>query len=299
MSAGHLEVHHALPERADTAARVAGDLFSLTKPRLSALVLFTTAGGYALAPGEAPLWPMLRVIFATALLVASANTLNCWYERATDARMFRTRTRPLPAGRLPAWVALVQGLFFAGIALPMLALYGNPLAATLGALAHASYVAIYTPMKRHSSLATVVGALPGALPPLIGWVAATGSVALPGAILFGVLFLWQIPHFLALSVLLEEDYARAGLKVLPHESPSARWNVVLWTLALVPVSLLLVPIGAAGRSFGASALVAGIAFLAAGVAPGTDKRKWARRLFLASILYLSVLFAMLAVDGGA
>lgn len=280
---------------------LARDLVSLAKPRLSSLVLVTTAGGYVLAPGAVTAWETLKVVFATALLVASANTLNCVIEADTDRRMERTRARALAAGRVPLAFGLLHGVALAAIALPLLSQHGNPLAALLGAVAHFSYVAIYTPLKRHSSLATIVGAVPGALPPLIGWTAATGRADLPGLVLFAVLFLWQIPHFLALSMMLRDDYARAGLKVLTIDgsAEATRVNAVRWTLALVPTTLLLVPLGVAGPMYGAGALTAGLAFLATaffGVRESAG-RTGATRLFFASIVYLPVLFALLALDG--
>jgi len=277
------------------------DLVSLSKPRLSSLVLVTTSGGYLLAPGSDSLWQVLKVVGATALLVASANTLNCVLEARIDGSMNRTRTRALPAGRLPLGLGLFHGLLLAAIALPLLSQAGNPLAALLGALAHFTYVAIYTPMKRHTSLATIVGAIPGALPPLIGWVAATGRIELPGLVLFGILFLWQIPHFLALSIMLRDDYARADLKVLTLDGGDAmtRAHAVLWTVALVPVSLLLVPLGVASSGYGIGALTCGALFLAMALAGlrGGAGRTWAGWLFASSIAYLSAIFLLLAIFG--
>lgn len=298
----------ALADRRDGLPEVRGlgvvalarDLISLAKPRLSSMVLVTTAGGYVLAPGTVTAWDTLKVVFATALLVASANTLNCVLEADTDRRMQRTRARALAAGRVPVAFGLLHGIVLAAIALPLLSQHGNALAALLGALAHFTYVAIYTPMKRWSSLATIVGAVPGALPPLIGWTAATGRLDLPGLVLFAVLFFWQIPHFLALSMMLRDDYARAGLKVLTLDggADSTRVNAVRWTLALIPTTLLLVPLGVAGPVYGAGALIAGLAFLAAALFGVRESagRRGPTRLFFASILYLPVLFALLALD---
>ena len=278
------------------AGAVASDLLSLTKPRLSSLVLVTTAGGFVLAPGEASPWRLLLAVFGTAMTVAAANSLNCWWERNVDRRMHRTLTRPLPAGRLRLGGARAGRRSRGGLRFPFLAWVANPLSALLAALALVSYVAIYTPLKRRSSLATLVGAFPGALPPLIGWTAASGRIELPGLVLFGVLFLWQIPHFLALSIMLEDDYRRGGLFVLPIDfGPSVtRLNIVLWTLALVPASLLLVPLGVAGTGYGVAAAAAGAGFTAygaKGLTQGAGK-KWATGLFVLSIVYLTVLFAM-------
>ena len=278
---------------------VVRDLVSLSKPRLSSLVLVTTAGGYLLAPGSDSLFQVLKVVGATGLLVASANTLNCVIEARTDGAMHRTRARALAAGRLPLGLGLFHGLLLDAIALPILSQEGNALAAALGALAHFSYVAVYTPLKRYSSLATIVGALPGALPPLIGWVAATGHIELPGLVLFGILFLWQIPHFLALSILLRDDYGRANLKVLTIDGGDAmtRAHIVVWTLALVPASLLLVPLGVAGPRYGIGALIAGGLFLAMGIVGlrPSSGRRWSGALFASSIVYLTAIFVMLAL----
>ena len=295
-----------VPERAvafrTQVRNVSADLFALTKPRLSAMVLVTTAGGYLLAPGNASPWRLMLAVFATGLVVAAAQTLNCWMERDVDARMVRTRNRPLPAGRISPNIALAMGIGLAFLAVPFLASEVNFLTAMLALIALWSYVAVYTPLKRVSSVATIVGALPGALPPLIGWTAATGRIALPGVVLFGILFLWQIPHFLALSIVLKDDYARAGLFVLPIDGGDrvTRWNVLLWTIALVPASLLLVPLGLAGPWYGIAAAIGGLLFVGLSLRGGFCKnaeRRWATGLFVYSIVYLSVLFAMLAADG--
>lgn len=280
---------------------IGADLVELTKPRLTMLVLFTTSGGYLLAPGETSTWSLIVSVGAVFAVVAAAQSLNCWLERDVDALMHRTRGRALPAGRLPAWAALAQGLFLAAVSLPFTWLAVNPLSAALAAIALISYVAVYTPMKRRSSIATLVGALPGALPPLIGWTAARGRIELPGAVLFGVLFLWQIPHFLALSVRLEDDYRRGGLYVLPIDGGNVltRASMVLWIAALVPVSLLVVPLGLAGSLYAAVAALSGAGFLALGVAGLSPRagRRWATAMFVYSIVYLTVLFALLAIDG--
>ena len=296
LSAPAFEVVEGLAPRPGLIA----DLLDLTKPRLSALVLVTTAVGFAVAPGNARLWDLIVTVVGVAMTVAAANTLNCWLERDTDARMRRTRTRPLPAGRLSPRVALAQGVILTAISLPLIAYASNLTAAALAALALVSYVAVYTPLKRVSSVATVVGAFPGALPPLIGWVASSGHIELGGVVLFGILFLWQIPHFLALSVFLADDYAMAGLKVLPLAGgmTATRWNVLLWTVALLPVSLLPVRLGFAGDAYGVVAIVSGLAFVALG-ARGFRKnagKRWAVGLFATSILYLTVLFTTLVLD---
>lgn len=282
---------------------VFADLLNLTKPRLSSLVLATTAVGFAVAPDRPRLWNLLLVVFGTALIVGAANTFNCWYERDTDARMRRTRDRALPSGRLPAWAALAQALVLTAVSIPLIAWASNLLAAGLAALALVTYAFVYTPLKRVSSISTVVGAFPGALPPLIGWVAARGRIEPAGVALFAILFLWQIPHFLALSIFLANDYASAGLKVLPLDEgglEATRWNVVLWILALVPASLLLVPLGVAGSGYAVVAIVSGLAFLALGVRGFRSNAgsRWAVGLFAGSIIYLTVLLVALVLDAG-
>ena len=190
------------------------DLLDLAKPRITTMVVFTTAMGLWLAPGSIGAARTALLLFGTALLVGSANILNCWYERETDGLMIRTRNRPLPAGRLEPGTALALGIACGVFAIPLLALAINPLTAVLGAIAHSTYVLVYTPLKKVSPWALELGAIPGAIPPLMGWTAATGTLSLPGWFLFGILFFWQIPHFLAIAIYLEDDYRRGGLKVL-------------------------------------------------------------------------------------
>jgi protoheme IX farnesyltransferase len=281
---------------------VARDLLQLAKPRLSGLVLLTTAGGMALAPGRIGVARALLTIFATAAVVGAANALNCYLERDSDALMRRTRDRPLPAGRLDPLVALGGGLLVPVFALPLLALSAGRLTAALALLALVTYVAVYTPMKRRSTLALVVGAVPGAIPPLMGWTAVTGRMDAGGLALFGLLFAWQLPHFLAISIYLKEDYARGGMKVFAvvHGEPLTRRWIALTSLALPPAALLPVWLGLAGWGYGAVALAASAAFCAlalSGLAARGEAPRSARRLFLATLLYLVVL--MVALFAGA
>lgn len=288
----------------------ARDLLALTKPRITVFVLFTTAGALALAPGAVSAARILWTLIGTALIVASANALNCWMERDTDGLMARTKNRPLPAGRLDAQVALVFGLALGALAVPVLAVLVNPLTGLLAAIALLSYVWLYTPMKRRSWLALLVGAVPGAMPPLMGWTAATGELEAPGLVLFGILFLWQIPHFIAISVFREREYVRAGIKVLPAErgESAARWHAIAWAGALVPVSLMLVPLGIAGTAYLVVTGIAGVVFfgmcvmglrkstLAASAEDRGAANRWARSVFVASLLYVPAIFAALALD---
>ncbi len=238
----------------------AADYLQLAKPRITALVLFTTAAGLWLAPHGLPLRTVLLTLFGTVLIVAAANVLNMYLERDS-----------------------VPGL--------------------LASIALVSYVLLYTPLKRRTAAALLVGALPGAIPPLIGWTAATERLELPGVLLFAVMFLWQVPHFLAITLFRKEEYARAGLVVQPNEpggERAARMNIVRYTLALVGVSLLFVPIGAAHKLYLATALLAGLGFLAYGMRGLRESAgpRWARNLFLLSLVYLPVVFGALMIDRG-
>ena len=277
------------------------DYVSLAKPRITALVAFTTASGLWLAPIRPRLSIVFLTLLGTVLAVASANVLNMYLERDTDALMSRTKHRPLPARRMDPQLALWFGLLLGAVSLPLLSLAVGPRPGLLAAIALVSYVLLYTPMKRRSSAALLVGAVAGAMPPLIGWTAATGTLDLPGVLLFAVIFLWQVPHFLAITLFRREDYARAGLLVLPNEPDGerkARRNIVCYTVALVSVSLLFVPLGVARNLYFATALFAGTLFVAHGLnglRPATGPR-WARKEFALSLGYLTVLLGALVID---
>jgi protoheme IX farnesyltransferase len=277
------------------------DLVALTKPRITTLVLVTGAAGLCLAPGHAALRRVLLSLVGTALIVGSANALNMWLERDVDARMARTRNRPLPAGRLSPDVALVFGLALAVVSAPMLFLV-NVTTGLLGLIALVAYTAVYTPLKRHTHLALLVGAVPGAMPPLLGWTTVTGTVGVGGLLLFVVLFLWQVPHFAAIAIFRAEDYARAGLQVVSvqHGEGAARRTVAVWSVLLVGASMLFVPLGLAGTTYLAVATALGAGFLALafrGLRPARlDVARWAKRVFAASIPYLSILLVALLLD---
>ncbi len=279
------------------------DLVALTKPRITLMVILTAAGGLALAPGRLDALSIALMLAATAMVVGAANTLNCWLERDVDKHMARTKRRPLPAGRMEAKHALWLGLALGAISVPILAVVANPLTGLLGAIALVSYVWVYTPLKQRSPIALAVGAIPGAMPPLMGWTAATGELGAPGLALFGILFLWQMPHFIAISLFRQQEYTRAGIKVLPavRGDGVAKLHAALYAGALVPVSLLLVPLGIAGTGYLVAAAVLGVAFFAwslVGLRRAAGNR-WARQLFLASLVYLPLLFAALAIDVAA
>jgi protoheme IX farnesyltransferase len=278
------------------ALQYAKDLLLLAKPRLSGLVVLTTAGGIALAPGEVGAVRAAVTILGTAAVVGAANALNCFLERDVDARMRRTRDRPLPAGRVEPFVALALGVGIPAFGLPLLALAANPLTALLAFVALVTYVAVYTPMKQRSTLALFVGAVPGAIPPLMGWTAVTGRLDPGGLALFALLFAWQLPHFLAISLYLAEDYARGGLKVfaLVHGEAATRRFAAGTAVLVLPASLVLIPLGLAGLAYGAVAGVAGAALAAYALAGlGRTGARWARNLFLATLLHLTALFAAL------
>lgn len=276
------------------------DLLSLAKPSITALNLTTMAGGYWLARSAGPPARFFWALVGTALVVAAANTLNCYAERDLDGRMARTCARPLPAGRLRPQVALAQGVLLSAAGVGVLSLAVNPLSAALASLALVAYVAVYTPLKQRSALALLVGAVPGAAPPLIGWAAATGGIGLPGLLLFLILFLWQVPHFLAISLYRKGEYARAGFKVLPLErgDAAARAELLNYLFAMVAASLTLVPAGAAGGVYLCAAAPLGACALAhglLGLRPGAGDR-WARAFFMTTNLYLALLMGALAVD---
>ena len=281
------------------SARIA-DFMTLTKPGITVMVGITTAVGYYVASHGAFDWKLfLHLLGGTLLSSAGAAALNMLMERKLDALMERTKARPLAAGRMaPAEAAIFGALLCAG-GLAWLALGANLLTAVLSAATMVSYLALYTPLKTKSSVCTLVGAIPGALPPMMGWAAARGSLETGAWVLFLILFFWQLPHFLALAWMYREDYARGGFPMLPVEEPtgaSTGRQVVLQTLALLVVSILPYGFGVAGEGYLVAALVLGAGFLGFGVAfAALRSRERATRLFLASITYLPLLLGALAL----
>jgi len=280
-------------------SRVA-DFVELTKPRITTLVLVTAAVGYAVGGGAAlPSANFLLFLIGTALLCGGASALNQYLERDADARMTRTSRRPLPAGRVTPSDALAFGLTISAVGLVVLAGV-NLLTLALGAASLLSYVLVYTPLKRVTSLCTVVGAVPGALPPLMGWAAARGSLGPAGWALFAILFLWQLPHFLAIGWLYREDYARGGfpmLAVRDGDGSSTGRQAALYATALLPVTLAAGLLAAAGHAYLWGALVLGVVFLGCALA-FLWKRSIgaARRLFLVSVIYLPLLLGLMVFD---
>lgn len=277
------------------------DYLELTKPRLTALVLATTAGGFWLGVRSAEeLGQLGPLLIGTALSAGGAQALNQWMERTQDALMQRTQRRPLPSGRLHPASAQRFGLLLLVVGIVSLTLAVNPLTGCLAAISAASYLFLYTPMKRTTPLCTLVGAIPGAIPPMMGWAAARGTVGPEAWVLFSVLFLWQLPHFLAIAVWYRDDYARADFKMLPLTEPDghvAARQMVLYGLVLLPVSLLPAVMGMAGAWYFYGALTGSLVFL--GVCARAAWRRSAqaaRLLFRTSVLYLPVLLALLAWD---
>jgi len=282
-------------------ARVAADLLALTKPRVVVMVLVTTVVGYYVGLAGPPEYGRLVALLVGTLLAAGGTlALNQYWERDVDALMARTRARPLPDGRLAPLEALLFGAALTGGGLAVLALGVGWLAAAVTAATFALYVFAYTPLKLRTSLCTLVGAVPGALPPVTGWAAAREDIGVGAWVLFGILFLWQLPHTLAIARLYQDDYARAGVRLLPvidAQGRATERQILSGSLALLAVSLLPTLIGLAGGVYFAGALVLGAAFVALGaqqaLAPSALR---ARRVLLASLLYLPALLALLAFD---
>jgi protoheme IX farnesyltransferase len=288
----------AVPGRVTTAWFAS--MVRLGKPRITGMVVITFLGGLWLAPGAIAHWRTMMTLIGTALLVAASNTLNMYMERDADALMERTRDRPLPRALVSPEAALAFGTGLACVGIALVFLGSNLLTGVLGLLAIAGYVAVYTPLKRTSAAALFVGAIPGALPPLMGWTAVTGHLDAPGLALFAVLFLWQIPHFLAIATYRGADYARAGIKVLPQTVSvrATRATMFAFSVALVAVTLALEPLRVAGPRYAVVATLLGAVFVgwaAAGFRRAAENR-WARSLFLYSIVYLTLLFVALVVD---
>ena len=279
----------------------AGDFLQLAKPRLNALVIATTLGGFYIAGGRTGDFALLfHTLVGTALVAAGSSAFNQYYERVTDGLMRRTRLRPLPDGRLQPLDAAVFAAGLTLIGLVQLALGTNYVAAGVALVTLVSYIAVYTPLKRRTPFATVVGAIPGALPPLIGWAAVRGTLEPVSWALFAIGFCWQLPHFLAIAWLYREEYARAGLPMLPVVEPDGRSTgrqAVAYAAALLPVSLAPTAFGLAGPMYFAAAFVLSSAFLALAVRfAATRSTPSARWLFFGSILYLPLLWAWMIVD---
>ncbi len=274
--------------------------YELTKPRITTLILIVAIASFLLASRGSPdLRRLAMMAIATGMLAAGIFALNQYLERDTDRLMRRTADRPLPGARLLPRQALGFGVIVTALALLLLTTRVGWIAGGIGLFTFVSYVLVYTPLKRHTVLHTAIGALSGATPPLIGWAAARGSLDGNAWILSGILFLWQFPHFLSIEVMYKDDYARAGIRVLPVSEPSgiaAALAIVVSLAALVLVGAAPAMTGLAGRAYLAGSLAASAAFLAVGVIHSvTRTRLSARRVLLASVTYLPVVFALLAL----
>ena len=264
------------------------------------MCLLMTAGGLWLAPVAASFGTWVAAMVGSALAVASANAFNMIWEREGDRLMRRTRNRPLAAGRLSVRTACYFAALLGVVSMVVLGFGTNLLTAGLALFALLSYTLIYTPLKRVTPLALVIGAVPGAVPPLLGWTAGTGSLDLPGAVLFGILLVWQMPHFLAISLFRKRDYADAGIRCVPivRGETVAKVQAIAWAVVLVPVSMALTPIGITGNLYLAVATVLGLGFLAWTLIGlrAESTVKWARQVFVLSLVYLPALTLALVVD---
>ncbi len=279
--------------------RTVADYVALTKPRLNVLVVATSAAGYYLG-AAGPISPALLVaaVAGTALVAGGAAALNQLYERDTDALMRRTRMRPLPDGRIAPGDARLFGLFLSAAGIVLLAVFAGWLASLLALATLVVYLVVYTPMKRRSPAATLVGAVPGALPPLIGWTASHGG-ALGGLSLFLIVFLWQIPHFMAIAWMYRDDYGAAGFPMLPvidATGTRAARQAVLYSALLLPVSVMPTVVGVASVAYAVAAIPLGVMMLVLSIAfARTHSEAAARRLFFASLMYLPLVWiAMIA-----
>jgi protoheme IX farnesyltransferase len=279
----------------------AADYVALAKPRLNGLVVASALAGYVLAGGDtADVVRVICTVAGTALVAGGASAFNQLLERESDALMRRTRTRPLPDGRLQPPEAFVFATVLSGAGLAILATGVNALSAAVALATLASYAVVYTPLKRRTSFATVIGAIPGALPPAIGWAAGRGSLSQGAWVLFGIVFLWQLPHFLAIAWIYREDYARAGLPMLPVVEPDGRSTArqaVAYSAALLPLAMAPTLVGMAGTVYFAGAFALTAALLALAISFARDRStRAARRLFYGSIIYLPLLWILMIAD---
>jgi heme o synthase len=284
------------------------DYLELTKPRITWLILMSTGIGYFFGlPAGAfrwmgwPSWSALLItLVGTALIASGTAALNQWYERDSDLKMRRTQDRPLPGGRLGARQAFIFGWVLAIAGFAILALAVNLLSGLLGLFTLVSYLFIYTPMKQRSSLSTVVGALPGAMPPMIGYAAASGELTAQAWALFAILFVWQFPHFLAIAWMYRDDYSRAGIRMLPVVEPDGRSTsrqIVGYASTLIPVSLFPTMLGMTGKIYVVGALILGGWFLYVGVRVAFDRTALrARKVLLASVIYLPLIYGLMVLD---
>lgn len=297
VAASALDFDEAMTARERIAAYL-----ELTKPRITFLILLIALAGFCLASprGGFEYALLAHVLVGITLLSSGIAALNQTIETDVDGLMRRTQGRPLPSGRLSESQAFVFGIGLTVAAEFYLTVWVNPLTALLGVLTAIGYVLVYTPLKTRSTLSTAIGALPGAMPPLLGWAAARGHLNMEAWSLFAILFLWQFPHFLAIAWMYREDYGRAGIKMLPVVAPDGRstaQQIILFTILLLPVSLLPALLGTSGLLYSGGALLLGALFLYSGVRMARSRsRQEARRLLLASVIYLPLLFALMVAN---
>ena len=299
-----------LPDDTDTAnqpskqaafAPSVADFIELVKPRLVVMILITTAAGFYLGAQQAVDWlRCLHTLVGAGLTAAGVLGLNQYLERDVDAQMKRTQDRPLPGGRMSPITALLVGAVLTGSGMLYLTISVNMLSGFVISLIVVSYLFLYTPLKRKTSLCTLIGAVPGALPPVVGWVAARGTLTGEAWVLFTILFLWQIPHSLAIAYIYREDYAKAGFRLLPVIHPdgtSTRRQIVVNCVALLGVGLLPTLYNIAGTVYFFTALLSGVAFLSVGIyLARTRSVKAARYLLYASLVYLPLVYITMALD---
>jgi heme o synthase len=286
------------------------DYIELTKPSITWLILMSTGIGYfyglAAAPtwweflGNIDPWSLLHTIVGTALIASGTAALNQWSEREADRKMRRTAQRPLPSGRLSAPRALAFGIGLSIAGFLELWLGVNLLSGLVGAFTLITYLFIYTPLKKRTWWSTTIGAIPGAMPPVIGYAAAAGTLTRESLVLFAILFLWQFPHFYSIAWMYREDYARADIRMLPVVEPDCRSTarqIVLYGVALIPVSLIPSLLGMSGQLYLAGALLLGLGFLYSGIKVAVERSvSRARRVLLASVLYLPLIYGLMLID---
>ncbi len=286
------------------------DYIELTKPRITWLILMSTGIGYFFGlRGAGSWWEFLKAIhlaslfhtiLGTGLIASGTAALNQWYEREADCKMRRTAQRPLPSGKMSAPRALAFGVALSVAGFVELWLGVNLLSGLIGAFTLASYLFLYTPMKQRTWWSTTVGAVPGAMPPMIGYAAAAGVLTRESWVLFAILFLWQFPHFYSIAWMYKEDYARAGIRMLPVVEPDGRSTarqIVLFGLALIPVSLVPAVLGMSGRIYLVGALLLGLWFLYSGVRVAVERTMIrARAVLLTSVLYLPLIYGLMLID---
>jgi protoheme IX farnesyltransferase len=286
------------------------EYIELTKPRITWLILMSTGIGYFFGlPGAGNWWEFLKAIpllslfhtvLGTGLIASGTAALNQWYEREADRHMRRTAQRPLPSGKLSANRALAFGIALSIAGFAELWLGVNPLSASIGGFTLASYLFLYTPLKQRTWWSTTIGAIPGAMPPMIGYAAAAGAITNEAWVLFAILFLWQFPHFYSIAWMYKEDYARAGIRMLPVVEPDGRSTarqIVLYGIALIPVSLAPTLLGMSGKIYLAGALLLGLWFLYSGVRVAVERTTLrARGVLVTSVLYLPLIYGLMLLD---